>query len=149
MPLTPWKTLWETNFPTLRAEMDKVFEDFFGRTGFPSLKEGAFVPPVDVRETKKDVIVMLDIPAMDPNDLSVTITEDRLTVKGERKAETEVREEDFFRKERVQGTFQRTVQLPTEVIGDKAKATYKNGVLEITVPKSQKTMPKEVKIEVK
>lgn len=149
MPLTPWESLWETRFPTLREEMGKVFEDVFGRTGFPSLREGSWLPAVDVRETKKDVIVTLDIPAIDPNELAVTIMEDRLTVKGERKREAEVKEEDFFRKERVYGSFQRTIHLPTEVMGDKAKATYKNGVLEIIVPKSQKIVPKEVKIEVR
>jgi HSP20 family protein len=148
MPLTPWKSLWETKFPSLREEMDKVFEDFFGRAGFPSLREGGWMPAADVSETKKDVVITMDIPAIDPKEVSITITEDKLTVKGERKREEELKEEDFYRTERVYGLFQRTVQLPTEVVGEKAKATYKDGVLKIIVPKSQKSVPKEIKIEV-
>ncbi|MCX5802340.1 MAG: hypothetical protein NTU69_02200 [Proteobacteria bacterium] len=53
MPITPWKSLWETRFPSLREEMDKLFEDFFGKTGFPSIKDDTWIPPVDVHETKK------------------------------------------------------------------------------------------------
>jgi HSP20 family protein len=141
MPLTPWKSLWETRFPSLREEMDKVFEDFFGRAGFPSLREGGWMPAVDIHETKKDIVVTMDVPAIDPKEVSITVVDDKLTVKGERKRETE--------NERVCGSFQRTVQLPTEVVGDKAKATYKDGVLKVVVPKSQKAVPKEIRIEVK
>jgi HSP20 family protein len=149
MPLTPWKSLWETRFPSLKEEMDKVFEDFFGRAGFPSLREGGWIPAVDIHETKKDIVVTMDIPAIDPKEVSITVVDDKLTVKGERKRETEVKEEDFYKNERLCGSFQRTVQLPTEVEGDKAKATYKDGVLKVVVPKSRKAVPKEIRIEVK
>lgn len=149
MPLTPWKSLWETRFPSLREEMDKVFEDFFGRAGFPSLREGGWMPAVDIHETKKDIVVTMDIPAIDPKEVLITVVDDKLTVKGERKRETEVKEEDFYKNERLCGSFQRTVQLPTEVEGDKAKATYKDGVLKVVVPKSRKAVPKEIRIEVK
>jgi HSP20 family protein len=148
MALTPWRSVWETRFPSLRDEMDKLFEDFFGRTAFPSAAETGWIPAVDVHETKKDVIVTIDLPAIDPKEVSISIMEDRLTVRGERKKEEEVKEEDCYRMERTYGSFQRTIQLPSEVIGDKAKATYKDGVLKISVPKSQKAMPKEIKVEV-
>jgi HSP20 family protein len=148
MALTPWRGLWESRFPSLREEMDKMFEDFFGKTGFSSMTEGAWVPPIDVQETKKDVVVMMDIPAIDPKEVSISIMEDRLTVKGERKREEEAKEVDYYRSERIYGSFQRIIQLPSEVVGDKAKASYKDGVLKITIPKSQKAVPKEVKIEV-
>jgi HSP20 family protein len=149
MPLTPWKSLWETRFPSLREEMDKVFEDFFGRAGFPSLREGGWMPAIDIHETKKDIVVTMDIPAIDPKEVSITVVDDKLTVKGERKREAEVKEEDFYKNERLCGSFQRTVQLPTEVEGDRAKATYKDGVLKVVVPKSRKAVPKEIRIEVK
>ena len=149
MPLTPWKSLWETRFPSLKEEMDKVFEDFFGRAGFPPLRESGWMPAVDVHETKKDILVTMDIPAIDPKEVSITVIDDKLTVKGERKRETELKEEDFYRNERVYGSFQRTIQLPAEVLGDQAKATYKDGVLKVVVPKSQKSAPKEIRIEVK
>jgi len=148
MTLTPWKSLWELRFPTLREEMDKLFEDFFDKTGLSAIKEGTWLPAVDVHETKKDVVVTFDLPSIDPKDVSISIVEDRLTVKGERKREEEIKETDYFRSERVYGAFQRVVQLPTEVVADKAKATYKDGVLKITVPKTQKAMPKEIKVEI-
>jgi HSP20 family protein len=128
--------------------MDRMFEDFFGKTGFPSMTEGAWVPPIDVQETKKDVVVMMDIPAIDPKEILISIMEDRLTIKGERKREDEVKEVDYYRSERIYGSFQRIIQLPSEVVGDKAKASYKDGVLKIIIPKSQKAVPKEVKVEV-
>jgi len=141
--------MWDTRFPTLREEMDKVFEDFFGSSHFPSLRREGWMPPVDVHETKKDVVVTIDIPAVDPKDVSITVVEDRLTVKGERKREEDLSQEEYYRSERVHGLFQRTIQLPMEVVGDKARATYKDGVLKITVPKSVRVVPKEVKIEIK
>ncbi len=148
MPLTPWKSLWETKFPSLREEMDRVFEEFFGKAGFPSLREAGWLPAVDVHENKKDVVVTMDLPAVDPDEVTITIIEDKLTVKGERKREEEIREEDYYRNERVYGTFQRSIQLPAQVIGDKASATYNEGVLRIKIPKSQKSLPKEIKINV-
>jgi HSP20 family protein len=148
MALTPWRGLWESRFPSLREEMDKLFEDFFGKAMFPSLTEGAWVPAIDVQETKKDVIITIDVPAIDPKEISISILEDRLTIKGERKRKDDTRELDYYRSERAYGSFQRIIQLPSEVVGDKARASYKDGVLKITVPKSQKAMPKEVKVEV-
>jgi len=148
MALTPWRGLWESRFPSLREEIDKMFEDFFGKTDFPSIGDGEWIPPIDVQQTKKDVVVMMDIPAIDPKEISISIMEDRITIKGERKREEEVKEVDYYRSERVYGSFQRIIQLPAEVVGDKAKASYKDGVLKITIPKSQKAVPKEVKVEV-
>jgi HSP20 family protein len=149
MPLAPWKSLWETRFPLFREEMDKVFEGFFSTAGFPSLKEGGWIPAVDIHETKSDIVVTMDIPAINPKDISIAVIEDKLTVKGERKREEEIKEEDYYRTERVYGSFQRIVSLPTVVVGAKAKATYKDGVLRIAIPKSQKAGPKEIKISVK
>jgi HSP20 family protein len=148
MAITPWRSLWEVRFPSLKEEMDKLFEDFFGRTGFPAPAEGAWLPPVDVRETKEDVVVMMDIPCVDPKEVTISIMDDKLTVKGERKKEEETREESCFRSERVYGSFQRTIQLPSEVVGARARATYKDGALRITIPKTEKAMPKEIKVEI-
>jgi HSP20 family protein len=148
MALTPWRGLWESRFPSLREEMDKLFEDFFGKPGFPSMGEGVWMPAVDVQETKKDVVIMMDLPAIDPKEITISIMEDRLTIKGERKKEEEVKDVDYYRSERIFGAFQRIVQLPAEVVGDKAKASYKDGVLKVSVPKSQKAVPKEVKVEI-
>jgi HSP20 family protein len=148
MPITPWRNLWEVRYPSLKEEMDKLFEDFFGRSGFPTAVEGAWVPALDVRETNKDVVVTMDIPAVNPKDVTISIVDDKLTIRGERRKEEEVREENMFRSERIYGSFQRTVQLPSEVVANQAKATYKDGVLKIKVPKSAKAVPKEIKVEI-
>ncbi len=148
MPLTPWKFLWETRFPSFREEMNKVLEDFFNTAGVPSLKEGVLTPAVGIHETEVDVVVTMDIPAIDPGDISVFVTEGKLTVQGEQKKEKELVEEGVYGSERAYGSFQRTVQLPAGVVGTRARATYKDGVLKIAIPKSRKTMPKKIKITV-
>jgi len=148
MPLTPWKSMWETKFPSLREEMDRVFEEFFGEAGFPTLREADWLPAVDVVEREGEIVVAMDIPAIDPKEVKITILEDRLTVEGERKRDEDFREEDCCRAERVHGSFLRSIQLPAGVIGEKASATYKEGVLTIRVPKSQKPVAREIKISV-
>lgn len=148
MVLTPWKGMWDTRFPSLRDEMDKLFEDFFGRGGFPVFTASGWLPPMDIMETKKDVVVAIELPGINPKEVSISIMEDRLTVKGEKRQEQDLKAEDLFRSERSFGTFQRTVQLPGEVLGDRAKATYKDGVLTIVLPRSQKAKPKEIRVEV-
>lgn len=148
MTLSPWRGIWELRFPTLKDEMDKLFEDFFGKAGFPSIGESGWLPAVDIHETKKDVFVSLDLPGIDPQEVSISIVDDKLTIKGERKKEDETKDGISYRCERIYGAFQRVIQLPAQVMGDKAKATYKDGVLRLSVPKSQKAVPKEIKINV-
>ncbi|OPY02756.1 MAG: Spore protein SP21 [Syntrophorhabdus sp. PtaB.Bin047] len=148
MPLTPWKSMWETKFPSLREEMDRVFEEFFGEAGFPTLREADWLPSVDVVETKGDIVVIMDIPAIDPAEVNITILEDKLTVEGERKRDKKFSEEEYCRSERVHGSFLRSVQLPGDVIGEKASATYTGGVLTITMPKSLRPEAREIKVSV-
>ncbi len=148
MPLTPWKSMWETKFPSLREEMDRVFEEFFGEAGFPTLREADWLPAVDLVETEGNIVVIMDIPAIDPREMKITILEDKLTVEGERKREERFREEDYYRSERVHGSFLRSIQLPAGVIGERASATYDGGVLTITVPKSQRPEAREIKVSV-
>jgi len=140
--------MWETKFPSLREEMDRVFEEFFGEAGFPTLREADWLPAVDVVERKGDIVIIMDIPAIDPAEVNITILDDKLTVEGERKREKEFQEEDYYRSERVQGSFLRTIQLPADVIGEKASATYNAGVLTITVPRSERPEAREIKVSI-
>jgi HSP20 family protein len=149
MALTPIQFLWESRFPSLRESMDKLFEDFFGQSGFQPLREGQWLPAVDVHETKKDVVVTMDVPSLDQQEVTISVADNRLTVRGEKRREEELTEETCYRSERFYGSFQRVIQLPADVVADKAKATYKDGVLKVTVPKSTKVAAKEVRIEVK
>ncbi len=148
MPISPWKSFWEDDFLSLKEEMDRIFEQFFGRPVFPSIEEEGWTFPVDVLETPENIVIYADLPAIEPKDVSITVSEDKLTIRGERKREEELESESLFRSERFHGFFQRTIVLPAEVIADKAKASYRDGVLRIVMPKLKKSLPKEIKIEI-
>ncbi len=139
---------WEP-MKDLRDEIDRVFDTFFGRMPAISEKEGFWMPSVDVEETDSSYIVRADLPGMEKNDIKIALTEDTLSIKGERKMKKEEKGKTYHRIETSYGKFQRTITLPAEIKPDEAKAEYKNGVLTINLPKSEKSKPKEIEIEVK
>ncbi len=104
------------------------------------------MPTVDVSETAKEIIVNAEIPGVEAKDIDVNLAGDVLTIKGERKREHEEKEENFHRIERSYGSFYRSLRLPSEVDGDKIKASYKKGVLRISLHKSKKATAKKIEI---
>jgi len=142
-------------FPSLREEVDRWFGDFFGDRDFWPLwpSDGGFAetftPKVDVTETDKEVRVMADLPGMEEKDIQVDLTDDGLTIRGERKSEHEEKRGGFYRSERSYGSFERFITLPGPVEKDKAEALFKNGVLTVTVPKSPEALRSHRRIEVK
>jgi len=136
----------------VREEMSRLFDDFF--TGWPrpergrELLEGEWAPSTDVAETEEDVVVTAELPGVKQEDVDIIITNDILTLKGEKKEEKEVRKENYHRVERCYGSFRRSVSLPTGVQGDKARASYKDGVLQVTIPKAEGAKPKQIKINI-
>jgi HSP20 family protein len=92
--------------------------------------------------------VKIDLPGLTKDDVSVTIQNNFLTIKGERKHEVEKKEANFHHRERVYGSFARTIELPTRVESGKVEATFRDGVLQITLPKSEEAKPKEIKVSV-
>ncbi|MEO0087486.1 MAG: Hsp20/alpha crystallin family protein [candidate division WOR-3 bacterium] len=146
--LRPWTPL-SKELEELEKDIRRTFEEFFGRRRrVPAVAE-EFVPLVDMYEKGNDIIVEAEIPGMEKENLSVTVSENAVTIKGEIKKEKEVKEKDYYLCERSYGSFSRTIDLPTEVDAEKAKATYKNGILTITLPKKQpeKKLETEIKIE--
>jgi len=135
-----------TDILDIQQEMNRLFDSFFGRTS--ALSEGLRAPLVDIYETKEHVVVKAEIPGMKLDDIDITIVGDTLTLKGERKRETEVKEENYYRVERAYGAFQRAIPLPSVVDTNKVKATYKDGVLEVKLSKKGEVKTKEIKIEV-
>ena len=135
---------------SIRDEVNRLFDNFF--TGLPErrrgLLEGEWAPSVDIAETDNEVVVTAELPGVKQDDVDITITDDVLTLKGEKKEEKEVKEKNYHRIERSYGSFQRSVSLPAGVQADKVKATYKDGVLHITVPKAEEAKPKQIKINV-
>jgi HSP20 family protein len=109
---------------------------------------GAWAPAIDIFETEGSLVVEAEVPGVDPKEISVTLDEGLLTLKGERKLEKEVKEENFYRVERAYGSFQRAIRMPAEVDPDKVKASYDNGVLKVTVEKVAPKKPRSVDIEV-
>lgn len=114
------------------------FEDTFG----------AWAPPVDIFEKDDHLVIRAEIPGVRREDMDVRIENGVLTLHGERKQETDIREENAHRMERVHGTFTRSFVLPTTVDAAKVTATYKDGVLEVSVPKADAAKPKQVEIKV-
>ena len=132
-----------------RSEMDKLMDTFlFGKpktAGFAEEQE--WQPPVDVAETESELIVNVEIPGVDPGDIDVSLSEDTLFIEGEKRPETEEKEEDYHLAERNYGSFMRSIRLPVEVQSDKISASYKNGVLKVVLPKPKRPQKKEIKIK--
>jgi HSP20 family protein len=129
--------------------MNELFQRFFGGNGSRLPKAAEFVPALDVIENKDDYAVKMEIPGIDAKDIEVKLEGDSLTVRGEKKAEKEEKGKNFHRIERSYGAFTRSVGFPLPVKAEGIKAVCKNGVLEVTVPKSEQAKTKEVRVEVK
>jgi HSP20 family protein len=130
----------------IQTEVNRLFDNFFGR---PATATGrGWTPPVDMHAAKDDLVLTLELPGISEKDVSVSITGDLLTVKGERRFENQVKEQDLLHVERTYGKFERLIHLPMAVQADRVKATYRDGVLEIKLPKAEELKPKEIKIDV-
>ena len=144
--LTPWRPFGELS--SLRREMDRLWDSFFGERPLARVWEGEWIPSLDVSETKDNFVVKAEVPGIDAKNIDISLTGDVLTIRGEKKHEKEEKEEDYHLVERGYGTFSRSVRLPAEVESAEIKASYKNGILKVTLPKSEKVKAKEVKIKV-
>jgi HSP20 family protein len=134
----------------VRSEMDRLMDAFL--FGVPQRgefgEEAEWLPAVDVAETENEVAVNVEIPGMDPKEFDISLKGGTLTVKGEKKQERVEGEENYHLVERRYGTFIRSILLPQEVESDKISAVYKNGILTVTLPKSEGAKKKEIKIKV-
>jgi len=147
MDIVPWKSFGEIS--RLRREMDDLFTRIFGETSLSKIGFGKWQPLVDISETDTDVIVKAELPGIDAKDVDVSITGDRLTIKGEKQQEKEEKEENRYRSERFYGTYERVIDLPARIVENKTEATFDKGILTITLPKVEKVKRKQVKIKVK
>jgi HSP20 family protein len=136
-------------------DLDRWFDDIFFRPftpfSFPRLRMTAaqeVMPDVDIFESDGDVVMKAELPGMKKGDIEVKLTDGTITISGEKKQEEEVKKKDYYKVERTYGSFCRTFSLPTEVKADKAKSTFKDGVLEVRMPKSEEAKSKEVKVKI-
>ena len=130
-----------------RVKMDDLFDDFFGTSSL-SLKTTGFTPKVDITEDEKHVKIKAELPGLEEKDIHVELRENILTISGEKKEEKETKSEKEHRVERSYGSFSRSFTLPKSVEADKIKAKFKNGLLDIVVPKGKELEDKKVKIAI-
>ncbi|HEX5037392.1 MAG TPA: Hsp20/alpha crystallin family protein [bacterium] len=126
---------------------DRLFEDFFNDLGVLPAGVPDFNARLDVAETDKAVTVTADLPGLDEKDIELSLNDNVLSLKGEKKAEEEGK--NYFRKERTYGAFYREIEIPAEVDAAKVEAAFKNGVLTVTLPKSEKSKETSRKIPIK
>ncbi|MEW6191758.1 MAG: Hsp20/alpha crystallin family protein [Bacillota bacterium] len=139
LPWDPWRELRE-----VRDAMEKAFSKLpklFDREQF-----GTWMPAVDVYEKDDEVVVKADLPGVDKKNVRILVSNEEVTIQGETKREEEVKEKNFYRSERVYGSFSRTIPLPVPVEREKAKASFKDGVLQIVVPKAKGAREDQVEI---
>src|SRR5213080_5462965 len=142
-------TQWEPfrGATTLQDQVNRLFNDVFERTGEESSLT-AWAPAVDIYETEHALMVKADLPEVDPKDLDIRVENNILTIRGERKFEKKVNEENYLRVERSYGSFARSFSLANTVNTDAIKADYQNGVLTLTIPKREEAKPKQIKVNV-
>jgi len=143
---------WITPFVRMEEMLDEFFRRPGGRTMWPELprifEEAEQTPTVDIYEAGDDVIVKSDLPGIAKEDIEVNLTDDTITISGEKKREEKIEKKDYFRLERAYGSFKRSFALPAEIQTAKAVATFKDGVLEVKIPKSEAAKKKEHKIKI-
>ena len=131
----------------IQSEMNRLFDSFFGRPSQVGV-ERVWAPAVDLYETTDEVVVSAELPGMNQKDIHLSITGEMLTIRGERQWPQGVTQESVYRCERWFGRFERTMALPIPVQSDKVKASYRDGVLTVKLPKVESIKPKEIKIDV-
>lgn len=134
---------------TLQDRMNRIFEDSLTKNKLyaESLTSGMWSPTVDIYETEGSIVLKAELPGLKKDDVLIEIKNHNLTIKGERKFEKDIKEENYHRIERSYGSFARTFSLPNSVDADKVAASFKDGVLEITIPKVKEVKPKQIEIQ--
>lgn len=148
MALIRWDPFREMS--SLQERMNRVFSEVLARSpiGEEEISRGAWVPAVDIFETPESIVLKAELPGITKDDIFVKVKDNTLSLKGEKKFEKEVKEENYHRGERSYGSFQRAFTLPSTGQQDKVKAKFKDGILQIVLPKVEEAKPKQIKVEV-
>jgi len=137
-------------FRDIQSEVNRLFDSFLSRPTAAATGTGSrvWMPVVDMYETNDDLVLDFEIPGVREKDISLSITGDLLTVRGERQFRQELKDDHTYHIERAYGKFERSVQLPMPVQAGRVTATFRDGVLEVRLPKAEEVRPKEIKIDV-
>ncbi|NLJ38874.1 MAG: Hsp20/alpha crystallin family protein [Candidatus Atribacteria bacterium] len=144
--LRPVRRLWDVF--DLRSDIDRMFDELFDFTlGNVPMRRGTY-PLIDMTETDTEFILKAELPGIDPKNIDINVTPDRIEIRGEVKDEWEQKDTGCCIMERYRGTFERVIGLPAEVNQDGVKANYQDGILKITLPKTEPSKPKAKKVEI-
>jgi HSP20 family protein len=145
MELVPWRPFGEVS--TFRGEMDKLWDRFFGQRPLAGILSEEWVPSVDISETEDKFLIKAELPGLETKDVNVSISGELLTISGEKKKETEEKDEHHHFVERYSGSFERSFRIPVNVKPDKVEAIFDKGILRVTLPKEEKAREKEIEIK--
>ncbi len=149
MSRLPTRRNQESGLARLHNDFDRMLDRFFGDWGLPSFGAAGTTawPALDVMERDDAIVIKAEAPGMKPEDINVSVHGNALTISGEKKEEHEDKREGYYHTERRYGTFRRTVTLPSEVDVDKIEAAHRDGVLTITLPKSEQAKPRQIEVK--
>jgi HSP20 family protein len=133
---------------TLRDQVNRLFEDNFSRDRSGRADLASWAPPVDIYETENELVVKADLPDLQEKDIDVRVENNTLTIRGERKFERDVNEDNYLRVERAYGSFTRSFSLPNTVSSENIRAEYRNGVLTLHMAKREESKRKQIKISI-
>jgi HSP20 family protein len=154
MYLTRWQnpetSLWPTfdRLSNLHSELDRLFESPLFHLAHGSQRLNDWSPAIDLHENKDNFIILAELPGMKKEDIEISLHEGALTISGERRSEEKLEDGETFRTERFFGKFHRSVVLPKPVKADKVSASYKDGVLTVTLPKTEEVKPKQIEVSI-
>lgn len=147
MTLVRWDPFRE--FTAMQDRVNRVFNEFYRGADDDVMRRGVWVPPVDIYETDKhELVLKAELPEVRKEDIEITVDNNTLTLKGEKRTDETLKDEQCHRVERVYGTFSRTFSLPPTVDSSKVEADYKNGVLTITLQMKEEAKPKQIQVKV-
>lgn len=143
-------TLPSSDIRTFQSQLNRLFEPFFTRwADDEELTSSTWMPPVDIAEDPDRIVVRAEVPGMKQEEIEISFNDGVLSIKGSRKFEKESNERNYHRLERAYGSFVRSFTMPRTVDADRITATYRDGVLEIEVPKKEEAKPKQIRIGVR
>jgi HSP20 family protein len=144
--LTRWEPFHGLN--SLQGQVNRLFEDTFNRSRASEADLATWGPAVDIYETENELVVRADLPDLEQKDIDIRVENNTLTMRGERKFDKTINQENYLRVERAYGTFSRSFSLPNTVNTEAIRAEYHNGVLTVRMPKREESKPKQIKINV-
>ena len=143
-------TRWDQSrgLTSLQEQVMRLFEDNSARDRSDHADLATWAPPVDIYETENELVIKADLPDLDGKDIDVRAQNNLLTIRGERKFEKDINEDNYLRVERAYGPFTRSFSLPNTVSSESVRAEYRNGVLTLHLAKREESKPKQIKISV-